>query len=113
MKQRDIILVPFPFSDQSGQKVRPALILSNNKFNKTCDEIIVCAITTTLKPTKYNLIIDQEALEEGVLYEKSAIKIEAIVRINKEFVLKIIGTMKQTTFSKVVALLIELVKPTD
>lgn len=113
MKQADIILVPFPFSDQSGEKVRPALILSNDKFNKTSDDVIVCAITTTLKPTRYTLVIDKEDFKDGILYEKSAIKVETIVKINKEFVLKTIGTIKQITFSKVVDLLIGLAKPTD
>jgi len=30
MKQRDILLVPFPFSGQSGIKVRPVVIVSND-----------------------------------------------------------------------------------
>ncbi len=111
MKQRDIILVPFPFSDQTGQKVRPALVLSNDRFNQTSEDVIVCAITTTLKPTKYTLIIEQEDLEDGTLYEKSAIKAETLLRVNKTFALKTIGTIKQTTFSKVITLLAELFKP--
>ena len=28
-EQRDIILIPFPYSDLTGAKLRPALILSN------------------------------------------------------------------------------------
>ena len=32
IEQRDIVLLPFPFSDQSGFKVRPALVASNNTF---------------------------------------------------------------------------------
>ncbi len=39
--QGDIILIPFPFTDLSGSKVRPALIVSNATVNKTNDLICV------------------------------------------------------------------------
>ena len=31
----DVILVPFPFSDQTTSKKRPAVIISSNKYNDT------------------------------------------------------------------------------
>ena len=48
LKQRDIILVPFPFTDLTNSKRRPALIISNNKFNKESGDVIVCAITSNI-----------------------------------------------------------------
>ena len=30
IEQRDLLLMPFPFSDQSGRKVRPVIVISNN-----------------------------------------------------------------------------------
>jgi len=111
MKQRDVILVPFPFSDQSGQKVRPALILSNDKFNQISDDLIVCAITTVLKQEKYTVLLKPNDIETGTLYEQSAIKVETILKIQKSLVIKTIATIKAPTFSKVTALLSELIKP--
>lgn len=108
MKQREIILVPFPFSDQSGQKIRPAIIVSNDRFNDSCNDVIACAITSNLKPSTYTLLIDQNDLGSGVLYEKSAIKMESIFKIKKDLVLKTIATMKQSSFLKVVKRLSEL-----
>lgn len=113
MNQRDLVLVPFPFSDQSGQKVRPALILSNNHFNQDSDDRLVCAITTVIKPTRYSIVITQEDIEQGMLYERSMIKIESVFKIHKTLVLKRIATVRKSTFSKAAHLLMELVTPSN
>ena len=52
-KQRDIVLVPFPFSDLSGQKVRPVLILSNDAYNQQSADVVVCGLTTNLTPAEF------------------------------------------------------------
>ena len=57
-RQRDIVLVPFPFSDLSMQKVRPVLILSNDAYNQQSSDIVVCGLTTNLRPAPYSIIVD-------------------------------------------------------
>lgn len=111
MRQRDIVLVPFPFSDQSGQKVRPALVLSNDKYNNASDDVVICAVTTNVKPSKYSVIIGQNDLESGLLYEKSAIKAESLLKIQKSLVLKIIATVNTQTLTKVTDIIKELLGP--
>ena len=44
-EQWDIVLVPFPFSDQPGQKRRPALTVSQVAFNR--DGATIFAMITT------------------------------------------------------------------
>jgi len=99
--QRDILLVPFPFSDQSGKKVRPVLVLSNNDYNKSGDDLIVCAITSNLKTNKYSIVIDEDNLEHGRLYQKSLIKADGLLKISKNLIIKNIGTIDKNTFQKV------------
>lgn len=43
--QWDVVIVPFPFSSQSGSKRRPALVLSNRIFNRR--GLTVLAMITT------------------------------------------------------------------
>jgi len=50
INQRDIILIPFPFSDLSESKIRPALVVSNNIYNSQSLDIVVTAITSNLSP---------------------------------------------------------------
>ena len=35
--QKELILLPYPFSNLEGNKVRPALVVSNDSFNKKGD----------------------------------------------------------------------------
>jgi mRNA interferase MazF len=46
-----IVLVPFPFTDQSASKRRPAVIVSNRAYNMARPDIVVMAVTSQLRPT--------------------------------------------------------------
>lgn len=46
----DIILVPFPFSDLTSVKKRPALVISPDKFNSG-DDLIIAFITSNIPDT--------------------------------------------------------------
>jgi mRNA interferase MazF len=43
----DIVLVDFPYSDQTGQKVRPALIVQSDIWNQILDDTILALITSS------------------------------------------------------------------
>ncbi len=44
----DIILVPFPFTDQTTSKKRPAVVVSSDKYNEGRPDLIIMAITSRL-----------------------------------------------------------------
>ena len=68
IEQRSILLIPFPFSDQSGQKVRPVVVVSNNAYNNSASDLVVCGITSNAKTGTYNVLIDSSDMEQGKLY---------------------------------------------
>ena len=41
----DVILVPFPFTDQSQSKQRPAVIVSSSRYHAERPDLILMAIT--------------------------------------------------------------------
>jgi mRNA-degrading endonuclease toxin of MazEF toxin-antitoxin module len=44
----DIVLVPFPFTDQSGIKKRPAVIVSSAPYNAARLDLILMAVTSQI-----------------------------------------------------------------
>jgi mRNA interferase MazF len=47
----DIILVPFPSTNQASVKRRPAVVISSDDYNSRKPDIILMAITSQLRPT--------------------------------------------------------------
>lgn len=47
----DIVLVPFPFTDQTTTKKRPAVVISSENYNQHHLDLIVMAITSQQQAT--------------------------------------------------------------
>ena len=45
----DVVLVPFPFTDQSGTKKRPAVVISSHDYNASRRDIVIVAITSQVR----------------------------------------------------------------
>lgn len=45
----EVVLVPFPFTDQSGAKKRPAVIVSSSGYNASRRDLIIMAITSQVR----------------------------------------------------------------
>ena len=46
----DIILVPFPFTDQSGTKKRPAVVISSAGYHQARRDVLIMAVTSQARP---------------------------------------------------------------
>ena len=109
LRQKQIILVPFPFSDQSGSKRRPALIISNDKFNDASQDVVACAITSNLSDDAFTIRIAPEDWKDG-MYSESCVKAANIFTIDKAVVLRPIGRLSGERFKAVMAKIQEILK---
>lgn len=91
-KRGDVVLVPFPFSDQTTSKKRPAVIISSNDYNGNSSDVIIIAITSRINEVMEigeSLIIDWQ---KAGLMKSSSIK-PAISTIEKTLILKDLGKL--------------------
>ncbi len=58
LRRGDIVLLPYPFTDLSSQKPRPALVISNDKFNNSNQDAIFIFITKTEYRSPFDLRIE-------------------------------------------------------
>ena len=111
-KQRDIVLVPFPFSDLSGLKVRPVLILSNDTYNEQSADVVVCGLTTNLRTSPYSIIISPSDTElAGTLRHTSRVKADTIASLEQSILIKQIARLKLVVFILVLSQIQILFQP--
>lgn len=105
----DIVLVPFPFTDQSATKKRPAVIISSPAYNAERPDLIIMAVTSQLRPTNgIGEVVVNQWREAGLL-RPSAIK-PVITTIEKKLVIKSMGKLSaedQRALQQAVAMIIK------
>ena len=71
-RRGDVVLVGFVFSDESGKKLRPALVISSPAYNRGRKEIVVAAITSNVRRRLFgdHLIVDWKGA--GLLFPSVA-----------------------------------------
>ena len=97
-KQGAIVLIPFPFTDLTAVKVRPAIVLSKKVLD---NDIIVCFISSK-KPRRLapaDIFIKKTERD----FEKTGLKVDSVVRVgkiatlDKKIVLGELGEVNTTT----------------
>ena len=99
--QRDLLLMPFPYSDLSASKVRPVLVISNDRFNGSSQNLIVCCVTSNISKNFYTILVEKSCLEEGELVDECCVKVENVAKIDKSKAIRKLGKINQKTFSEV------------
>ena len=93
----DIVLVPFPFTDLSSAKLRPALVVS--KDGGIGDDVIVCFITSNLtKKVAHQLVL--ESNNHTGLKVQSAVRFHRIATLRKSIIVGKLGYVDQTLLQK-------------
>jgi mRNA interferase MazF len=104
MKKGDIVLIPFPFTDLSGSKNRPALILFCGEMDVT-----LAFISTQLKWKEDTDVLLKPTKENG-LKNESVVRLSKLATIDKELAIGRLGRIDSKTRKQVNKNLIEILK---
>ncbi len=92
----DIVLVDYPFSDRTGSKLRPALVVQNDTLNRRIDDTILAAISrSTHRASATQLFIDiatPDGAQTG-LRQNSMIQCENLLTHDKQLIIARIGNL--------------------
>jgi mRNA interferase MazF len=95
MAKGEIVLIIFPFSDLSGNKLRPSIVLAESKF-----EVTVCFITTQFSLLQsFDIAINPTQLNG--LHKKSLIKVSKIATLEKALIKGVMGKVTNTELQEI------------
>ena len=86
----DAVLVPFPFTDQSGTKKRPAVVVSSESYNANRRDILIMAITSQVRmPLGFGEAMIGDWQIAGLI--KSSVLKPVFTTIEQALVLRLMG----------------------
>ena len=102
-----VVVIPFPFSDLSASKRRPALVLADF-FG---DDILLCQITSQYHNKDKNTIaLKTTDFKSGALPVDSYIRPTRIFTADKSLIMRTIGAVSDKIMNQTVDKIIELLK---
>jgi mRNA interferase MazF len=90
----DVVLVDYPFSDRTGSKIRPALIVQTDALNGRIADTIVISITRSAHRASTTQLPIDIATPDGKasgLRQNSMVQCENLLTIDQRFILSVIG----------------------
>ena len=102
----DVVVIPFPFSDLSQSKRRPALVLAPLQGNDT----ILCQITSKNIKDNYAISVDEADFESGSLKQAGNIRPNRLFTADTHIILYRIGIIKKNKLNQVINKVVEIIK---
>ena len=91
----EVVLVPFPFTSQSGAKQRPGVIVSRVAYNDAKPDVVLMAITSQFRPSPAFGELWLSHWQQAGLLKPSAIK-PVFATLEQRLVIRRLGTLHQT-----------------
>ena len=107
LRQGDVVLVPFPFADLTGRKVRPAVVVSADPQGPELVLAFITSVLTNRSPRGAEVELLRSDLEfRGTgLKGDSLVRLDKLVTLSRAVVSRRLGTIGATTKPKLDAML--------
>src|SRR3989304_6319215 len=102
----DVVVVPFPFSDLTKAKKRPALVIAVLGGN----DLILCQITSQSVKDNYSIFLNDADFVEGGLKQLSNLRPNRIFTADSHIILYRVGKLKSEKLNKVTEKIVEIIK---
>ncbi len=102
----DIVVLPFPFSDLSSAKRRPALVLADLQG----DDVILCQITSVERFDDYSIELDDIDFRDGSLNSTSMIRPNRIFTADSSIVSYKAGALKRNKVEEIVETVCDIIR---
>jgi mRNA-degrading endonuclease toxin of MazEF toxin-antitoxin module len=100
-----VVLVPFPFTDLSGRKRRPALVVSPEGFHE--EDLILCAITSRVpkRLSEWEVPLAVGDMAEKELPKESVVKVGKLFTTHRSLIANRFGIVKEEKVREILGVL--------
>ena len=102
----DIVVVPFPFSDLSANKRRPAFVAAKGEYG----DLVLCQITSKLKKNSSSIELSDKDFQQGSLKITSYIRPRKIFTSDLGLVLYKAGRVKKEKIKEIGTIICKIMK---
>ena len=99
----DIVLVPFPFSDQTTSKKRPAVVVSSDEYHRERPDVLLLAVTSRFRPES-DLDVAIAGWEAAGLLKSSLLK-PVLTTADRKLLIRQLGSLQAADRAALRALL--------
>lgn len=101
----EVVIIPFPFSDLSGSKKRPAFVMVDLEG----DDIVLCQITSQFSKDRYAIPIKSEDFQKGnLINDVSYIRPNRIFTADKKIIVRSTGILQESKTKEVSDIVIKI-----
>jgi mRNA interferase MazF len=102
----DVVVLPFPFSDLSVSKKRPALVIAPVQ---THNDVILCMITSKATKDSSAIVVSEDDFEVGRLPQESNVRPNRLFTADATLILRTAGKLKATKVEEVITKIIQII----
>jgi mRNA interferase MazF len=102
MMRGDVVIIDFPYSDRTGTKVRPSLVVQSDTLNAIRHDAILAIITSISsgRPATEILVEVTDEPGSGLRFD-SYLQCDTLATLDQSLVLAVIGSLSAQTMQKV------------
>lgn len=102
-RRGDVVLVPFPFTDLSTIKQRPALVVSPDAWNACQPDVILVAITSQMgvAPEVHDLVLGAADVAAAGLPKPSRVRATKLFTMHAGLLKRTLGRLPETSIQAV------------
>jgi mRNA interferase MazF len=105
VQRGDVVLIDYPYSAGSGAKVRPALVVQNDRDNQRLVNTVVAQITSVtrraLEPTQLLIALSTPEGQQSGLRQDSVVNCVNLLTLDKGKVLRKLGSLPASVMQQV------------
>lgn len=102
----DVVVVLFPFTDLSGARRRPALVVAELEG----DDVILCQVTGQPRGDKYAVSLTDDDFEAGALLRTSRVRTNRVFTADRRIILYKVGHIKPGKTEEIVQRIVQILK---